>query len=332
MSSMRVICENTRTRDDCALSLGSSLVRSTSLPALSQRCGPSTYGGPGSAPSNRYGWLHTLRSCMRMLRSWTRSGPPSALSVCASLDKIFVYHSRCISVSPMYSLTSRFGGRSFSTSFLMRRNMKGRNTVWSFLTTFSLASSSASIENHDSKSVSEAKMSGSRKLSNAQSSLRLFWSGVPVMRRRNLVGMSRTTFERLDLGFLMRCASSMTRYSQSILQSAPFSLRTPSYDVTHTSNDEVSAMSSRMMRARSSFEPSSLTVRVVGHHFLNSRIQLLTTDLGTMQMCGPVVSRASARYARSEMVCSVLPRPISSARMPESPFSYNVAIHRRPST
>ena len=39
---------------------------------------------PGSAPSNRYGWLQTLRNCMRMFCSWYRLGPLTLLSASTS--------------------------------------------------------------------------------------------------------------------------------------------------------------------------------------------------------------------------------------------------------
>ena len=41
----------------------------------------------------------------------------------------------CISESPMRSLISRFGGRSFSTSALRRRRRKGRRILWSWVRT-----------------------------------------------------------------------------------------------------------------------------------------------------------------------------------------------------
>ena len=78
-------------------------------------------------------------------------------------------------------------------------------------------------------------MSGSRKLSIAQSSCRLFCSGVPVTRRRKWVVKRRTTFESTDPSFLMRCASSMIRYRQTSFESAAFSEIATSYVVMHTS-------------------------------------------------------------------------------------------------
>ena len=65
--------------------------------------------------------------------------------------------------------------------------------------------------NHESKVVESEKMSGSRKLSMAQSSCRSFCSGVPVISSRKCVEKSRTTVDSTDFSFLMRCASSMMR-------------------------------------------------------------------------------------------------------------------------
>ena len=65
--------------------------------------------------------------------------------------------------------------------------------------------------NHSSKSSEDENTSGSRKLSSAHSSCRLFCSGVPVMSRRDCVFISRTTPDSFEFSFLMRCASSMMR-------------------------------------------------------------------------------------------------------------------------
>mmetsp|Transcript_27525 Transcript_27525/g.56441 ORF Transcript_27525/g.56441 Transcript_27525/m.56441 type:complete len:228 (+) Transcript_27525:757-1440(+) len=227
MSSARVIWLKISTRLFWALSFGRSLSSSTIFPAFSQRWGPSLKGGPGSAPSNKYGWLHTLRSCMSTLSSFTLSGPPSAFNECASLDKILVYHARCISDIPMYSLVSILGGRSFATSLFTRLSMNGRSTVCSFFTTFSRASSPP-MENHSSNSSLSLNTSGNKKLSSAQSSCRLFCRGVPVINKRSWVGSLRTAFEKVAFSFLMRCASSMMRYRH-----ANFCRAAPSR--THTS-------------------------------------------------------------------------------------------------
>ncbi len=68
--------------------------------------------------------------------------------------------------------------------------------------------------NSSSNLSAEAKTSGSRKLSRAQSSCKLFWSGVPVTNNRFSVFNNLTVFESCARSFLMRCASSMMRKRQ----------------------------------------------------------------------------------------------------------------------
>lgn len=58
-------------------------------------------GGPSSAPSNRYGWLQTFRSCMSTFKRRTRAGPPNMLSSWASFCSTFTYQSCCMGVRPM---------------------------------------------------------------------------------------------------------------------------------------------------------------------------------------------------------------------------------------
>ena len=52
--------------------------------------------------------------------------------------------------------------------------------------------------------------------------------------------------------------------------------------------------------------------------------------VGTTMRWGPQMPLFAARYASSEMVCSVLPRPISSARIPLRPCSYSDTSHSKP--
>lgn len=87
-----------------------------------------------------------------------------------------------------------------------------------------------------------------------------------------------------------------------------------------------------------------------GVNFSNSMTQLLRTDNGQTMRKGPHVP-FDRRWARNEMVCRVctssararqrkrlrrvartLPRPISSARIPLSPFSYSEIIHCTPAS
>ena len=84
MSSKRVICEKIKTREPFSFKRFSSLSSSTSLPLFSMRCSPAKYGGPGSAPWNKYGWLQHLRNCITMFSSLERSPPlfTTSMSFC----------------------------------------------------------------------------------------------------------------------------------------------------------------------------------------------------------------------------------------------------------
>mmetsp|Transcript_15263 Transcript_15263/g.41105 ORF Transcript_15263/g.41105 Transcript_15263/m.41105 type:complete len:254 (-) Transcript_15263:161-922(-) len=233
MSSMRVIWLKISTREPPALSLSSSLSRSVILPAFSMSRWSLMKGG-SSAPSKRYGWLAHLRSCISTLSMRVLFPPLIDCTTSMFLERMLEYHLVCMSLMPISSLISRLGGRLFSTSDLRRRSRKGRRILCS-CSRMSPGAESPSMLNHWSKVSDSEKMSGSKKLSIAQSSCRLFWSGVPEMSMRKCVENMRTTFESTPCSFLMRCASSMTRYLHVSFVSAAFSAITTSYVVMHTS-------------------------------------------------------------------------------------------------
>ena len=116
MSSMRVIVTKMSTRWPSGSNRLSSLSSTTILPQLATMCSPSMKGGPGSAPSKRYGWLHTLRRCMTMFCACVEPLPPRpSLSVCRSRMSTLRYHCACIGTSGRKSLVSFLGGMLFST-------------------------------------------------------------------------------------------------------------------------------------------------------------------------------------------------------------------------
>ena len=236
----------------------------------------------------------------------------------------------------MYNLVSFLGGSAVATSRLTRRSIKGRSTVCSFLITFSFPDSSDKL-NHWSNCSASPKMSGIRKLSNAQSSRRLFCKGVPVISRRNPVFITRTAWLSEEFSFLIRWASSMMRYFHSTLESLPFSFKSPSYDVTRTShlNFPVAGSTGKSSLTnfwRSALVPPMRMALMEGHHFLNSLIQFPTTDLGTITRWGPLVPRDSRIQARKEIVCNVFPKPISSAKIPLIPLQWSLMSQFSPSS
>lgn len=144
-------------------------------------------------------------SCMRTFMRRLRSGPPSLFSSLASFWRTLTYHSCCILVRPIYNFVSFFGGSEVATSFLTRRSMNGRRTVWSLLITFCFLVSSERL-NHASNSSASWKTSGIKKFKSAHNSLKLFCNGVPVISKRNWVLTVRTATLRDDFSFLIRWA------------------------------------------------------------------------------------------------------------------------------
>mmetsp|Transcript_19762 Transcript_19762/g.49900 ORF Transcript_19762/g.49900 Transcript_19762/m.49900 type:complete len:250 (+) Transcript_19762:1043-1792(+) len=243
--------------------------------------------------------------------------------------RMFLYCSRCMGESCVYTMSSVFGGMLDSTSTLMRRSRKGLSTRCSWVIT-SCSTCLSLRSNHESKSSELVKTSGMRKLSSAHSSCRLFWMGVPVRSTRCAADMERAICARREFSFLSLCASSTTRKAHEILRRGAASSASTSYVVTQTL--KVPGRSSCCTVCwRASLSPCSLTTLSAGHHFANSRCQLPSTESGTMTRCGLRSSRSSVVTPRTETVCSVLPRPISSARIPLSLREASASIQLRPS-
>mmetsp|Transcript_14885 Transcript_14885/g.44542 ORF Transcript_14885/g.44542 Transcript_14885/m.44542 type:complete len:255 (-) Transcript_14885:969-1733(-) len=91
-------------------------------------------------------------------------------------------------------------------------------------------------------------------------------------------------------------------------------------------------ISSSMRRCRSSLSPWKWSTLKAGAQFSNSRTQLRRVDLGASTRYGRGKSIDSRSQQRREMVCSVLPRPISSARMPLMPWRYAASSQLTPTT
>lgn len=83
--------KHTHTPLPCSCTLGRSLSSATILPLLMTRCVSVVYGGPGSAPSNRYGWLQHFRSCIRIFKSRILSIFPAEFRMSISFIRIRVY-------------------------------------------------------------------------------------------------------------------------------------------------------------------------------------------------------------------------------------------------
>lgn len=75
----------------CSFILGRSLSNTAILPLFTTRWRSVVYGGPGSAPSNRYGWLQHFLSCMRTFSRRILSILPAEFRMSMSFISIFVY-------------------------------------------------------------------------------------------------------------------------------------------------------------------------------------------------------------------------------------------------
>ena len=180
------------------------------------------------------------------------------------------------------------------------------------------------------------KTSGCRNERMAYSSCRLFCTGVPVSKSVCcLCTLDRTLCAAVS-SFLTLCPSSRIMVRQYTFWDSVrlnVGLHAISYVVTATSYDATFMTTSLRRRCRS---PSSVecsrTTRNLGHHFCNSSIHDDNTESGQMTRCGPSTPRISESAARKEMDWSVLPSPISSARMQLHPSSNIRTSHRIPSS
>lgn len=82
---------------------------------------------------------------------------------------------------------------------------------------------------------------------------------------------------------------------------------------------------------RRSLEAWNLYTFSAGHQCFNSRNQLPITDLGHTTKCGPLIPNVNFKYANSAIVWNVLPRPISSAKMPFTPRENKLSSQFTPS-
>lgn len=135
--------------------------------------------------------------------------------------------------------TSFLVGRFFSTSTLSLRSINGLNRRWICLITYSWESGlfywDSSTVKRLVKSSAVSKSLGIKKFSKDQSSFKLFCKGVPVKRILLLVLKLLRSFARTESLFLILCASSKIKYSNSIRPSSDFSIMQVSKVVSNTS-------------------------------------------------------------------------------------------------
>ena len=142
---------------------------------------------------------------------------------------------------PTYKNISFLGARLVSTSLFKRRSINGLSRRWIFLITFDCYSSISYFDwelstwKSSSNSYELSNSFGIKKFSSAQSSVRLFCSGVPVSSSLCWARNFRSTYDKTDWSFLIRWASSSIKISKGIFESSLFSFIVISKVVSTTS-------------------------------------------------------------------------------------------------
>jgi hypothetical protein len=101
------------------------------------------------------------------------------------------------------------------------------------------------------------------------------------------------------------------------------------YEVMQTWN-EFSLLHPCLFIFLSFCDPKYVRIFKAGHHFLNSISQLMIIVVGTTIKCGPHTPLSQANEASMDIVYIVLPRPISSARIPFNFLLCKVASQSSP--
>mmetsp|Transcript_20882 Transcript_20882/g.68982 ORF Transcript_20882/g.68982 Transcript_20882/m.68982 type:complete len:510 (+) Transcript_20882:106-1635(+) len=210
---------------------------------------------PGTRGSRMRGWLHTLRSCVMMICSCEVES-----SDCDSRSRSSsrAYQRACRLLIGHDTSASCLGG-SVTTSALSRRSMKGASKSRAFAMR-SVSATSLPVSKPASNWSEVVKREGRRKRSSAQSSWRLFWSGVPVMSSRKFARTRERPMCSLEASFLRLCASSTMRADQQETSSVkkPSAALKVSYVVMKRSYSAYTTSARSRSAFRSCAEPCSL--------------------------------------------------------------------------
>ena len=147
----------------------------------------------------------------------------------------------------------------------------------------------------------------------AQSSPSRFSIGVPVSASARRRGMRRSARCRFVRGFFASCASSRSSRSHSTAARVSTSRVATSYEVTTTSlRRAVSANAGPSSR----FGPWWTCTSSAGAKRAISRAHCCVTLIGLTTSVGPTASPLSRSETSVAIACTVLPSPMSSARIP----------------
>lgn len=161
----------------------------------------------------RSGWLHIF---FRPIRTFIIPADCVVFNLLFSCQIISSYRYFCLLLMPHRTIDSVFLGSCVSTSFFSLRKKNGRSTVCNFfriswlMGKFFYKASWNGRLNHSLKSSKELKTFGIKKCRRDQSSLKSFWSGVPVSNKRCRVLKLRRICHLWDLKFFIFWASSST--------------------------------------------------------------------------------------------------------------------------
>ena len=211
------------------------------------------------------------------------------------------------------TVSSIFSGRSATTSSLTRRSTNG-DTSACRRAALSPSACSTGLSKRLANDSRVPKRPGIKKSKMLQSSDRRFSMGVPVRAKRTPAGRRLAARATCVSGFLMYWASSSTTRAKSCSAYSSISRRMRSYEVTTTLCSATPAICTR----RCALTPTTAHTSSEGAKRSSSAVQLYTSDAGHTTSVG-LVSPASTRARICAIICSVLPRPMSSAKIPPRP-------------
>ena len=175
-----------------------------------------------------------------------------------------------------------------------------------------------SLANHSAKLSWESNSLGMMKWRRAQSSLMVFWIGVPESKSLFLALSCKRVFHHWEVNDLIAWASSRIIWYHMTLCSLS-SVITRLYEVMQTWNGEYSWPKcfwlKNFLRFFLSFPQYGSTLKL-GQNWLSSFFQLNRVVAGATTKNGPQMFLFSERWARREIAWMVFPSPISSARIP----------------
>ena len=230
-------------------------------------------------------------------------------------------------LSSMRWTSSVFGGSSLATWSLVRRRMSGATRSFSIAFRSTSPSFSMGVRKRLLNASSVPRNPGTRKFIRLHNSPRWFSIGVPDRQRRLRASSLQAACAIFERGFLMYCASSSTTMWNGTVASLSISRWSRAKDVRTRSAWGIE----RKYFFRSG--PLSTSTRRSGVNFVASARQLGTTEVGATTSTGRPREWPDCLSVKMWVsVWSVFPRPMSSARIPCSPWRARNCIQWNPAS